>query len=76
VREKVSKRGKQGKGICRALLMGRWQEEGFCVRPVILRSIKEVDSHRNSFNQIEGGSDASSTLGLLAIENGDKSIRS
>lgn len=76
VREKVSKRGKQGKVKYCVVLMGRWQEERICLRPVILCSIKEVDSNRDSLNQIEGGSDASSTLGLLAIEDGDKSIRS
>ena len=75
-REKVSKRGKQGRPVGQKIADDRWEEESISLRPAFLRSTKEVDPNRHPFHQIKRGSDASSSLGFLTLEDGDQSIRS
>jgi hypothetical protein len=75
-REKVSKRGRQGESCWVNIADGRWEEESISLGSSFLRSTQEVDSDRHPLHQIKGGSDASSSLCFLTIEDGDQSIRS
>jgi hypothetical protein len=75
-RERVSKRGRQGESCWVNIADGRWEEESISLRSPFLRSTQEVDSHRHPLDQIKGSSDVSSSLCVLTIEDGDKSIRS
>jgi len=75
-REKVSKRGKQGRVSGKRVADDRWEEESISLRPPFLRSTKEVDPDRHPFYQVERSSDVSSPFCILVIEDGDQSIRS
>jgi hypothetical protein len=73
-RERVSKRGKQGRSSSALELTGRWEEESIGLRPTILRSIKEIDSDRHSLHTVERGSDVSSSLCLFVTEDWNQSL--
>jgi len=75
-REKVSKRGRQGKSSWGNIADGRWEEESISFRPPFLRSTEEVDSNCHPLHQVKGGSDVGATLCFLTVEDGDKPIRS